>query len=41
MRGSANWKLKARKKFLGLLGQEDIKLLTFSIINIKKGTLQP
>lgn len=41
LRGSANWKLKARKKFLGLLAQEDIKLLAFSIINIKKGTSQP
>lgn len=41
LRGSANWELKARKKFFGLLGQEDMKLLAFSIINIKKGTSQP
>lgn len=29
-RGSANWKLKAIKKLLGLLAQADIKLLAFS-----------
>lgn len=30
LRGSANRKLKARKKFLGLLAQADIKLLALT-----------